>query len=99
MDNAAPNAIQWIILLALSIYGLWLLIRGWQQFKNPSGSPPLGLGWLIRLSTRRLTEAKRVEVDEVVSHPAIVRLWAGCAIALGVLAISLLVWVWIVSRP
>jgi len=98
MTDASPTIGQWLVLTAGAVSGLWLVVRGWQQFKQPTCSYPVGTGWWIRLLKWQLPDEYHAQVNRFFFDPAVVRFFAMLAMFVGFGMVLTLVLALVVSR-
>jgi|GEM_PF-6768012 hypothetical protein len=96
MSEPGPNFVQWILILSLAIYGLWIGIKGWRQFRHPDGTKPFGLGWMINWSQGHTTDGPSGSSDN--SWTGIVRFWGLLLMIAGAAALLLPVFILLITQ-
>lgn len=98
MNDPAPNFAQWILLLSLAIYGLWIGIKGWQQFRHPDGTKPFGVGWMINWSHGHTTDGSEGHSEDAWTQPGIVRFWGLLLMIAGGAALLLPIFILLITQ-
>ena len=99
MNDPAPNFAQWILLLSLAVYGLWIVIKGWQQFRHPDAVKPFGLGWRIDWSRQEHPTGEHSELQkDTWSYSGFVRFWGLLLMIAGGAALLLPLFILLITR-
>ncbi|MEI2689423.1 MAG: hypothetical protein V9H69_06820 [Anaerolineae bacterium] len=98
MSDPGPNFAQWILLLSLAIYGLWIGIKGWQQFRHPDGTTPFGLGLMINWNRGHTTDRSDKPSEDAWTQPGLVRFWGVLLMTAGGVALLLPVFIFLITK-
>ena len=98
MNDPTPNFAQWILLLSLAVYGLWIAIKGWQQFRDPDGVKPFGLGWMTDWSQEHPTGEHSEPPKDSWSYSGFVRFWGLLLMIAGGAALLLPLFILLITR-
>lgn len=98
MNNPTPNIVQWILLLSLAVYGLWIALKGWQQFRHPNGAKPFGLGWIIDWSQEHTAGEHSKPSEDGWAYSGLVRSWGLLLMIAGGAAVLLPLFILLITR-